>query len=68
MESLFQFVPPDEREHFVTPPGVCPVCTKDLDANGWCFECREERIEPAYEHMALPKLARRIHGLEARND
>ena len=21
------------------PPGFCPACTKDLDENGWCFEC-----------------------------
>lgn len=24
-----------------TPAGVCPECTKDLDADGWCFECRD---------------------------
>lgn len=25
-------------------PGTnCPVCTRDLDADGWCFECREYR-------------------------
>lgn len=22
------------------PEGYCPVCTKELCANGWCFECR----------------------------
>jgi hypothetical protein len=25
------------------PDGVCPVCTKDLDEDGWCFECRASR-------------------------
>lgn len=23
------------------PDGFCPVCTKDLEADGWCFECRK---------------------------
>lgn len=22
------------------PQSTCPTCTKDLEANGWCFECR----------------------------
>lgn len=25
------------------PPGVCPVCTKDLESDGWCFECHKQR-------------------------
>jgi hypothetical protein len=26
------------------PVEFCPVCTKDLESDGFCFECRELRI------------------------
>jgi hypothetical protein len=29
------------------PPGFCPECTKDLDEDGYCFECRKRKQHQA---------------------
>lgn len=35
--------------------GCCPVCTKDLEPDGWCYECRRYvPIQEAEEEASDP--------------
>ncbi len=70
----------ESLDHDRRPSPQSPACDRCsqgvMDAEnphvwGECdCECHDpsEQVEPAYEHMALPKLARTIHRLEADRD